>query len=110
MPFPIIIPLAVAVAKATTSSAALYWGGGAGVASIGGGLFYLFFKRRDPTVAALRPSETPFHATEEKIEASLEEVAQSQAELSKLDDQAKEELVKAKIAYAELKALFEKLL
>ena len=65
MPFPIIITLAVAAAKATTSYVAWYWGG-AGAAGLGGVIYYNF-KSPEPVLEPLRPSETPLHKIGGKI-------------------------------------------
>lgn len=107
MPFPIIIPLAVAAAKATTSYAAWYWGGAGIVGS--GGLFYLFFKRSEPEVDQLPPLEPALHKIGEKIDFSLEGVVKTKLELSGINEQSLEELAKAEIDYNELLILFKKL-
>lgn len=105
MPFPLIIPLAAATAKAATSYAIWYLGGG-GVVLAGSGILYQIFKK-EPPVPPLKPSITALHATKEKIDKAFQEGRKKQLELSMLDEQITEELVKANISYAELAKLLE---
>lgn len=107
MPFPLLIPFAVATTKVATNYAALYWGGGL-IVAVAVGLFYRFLQFA-PSVSLLKPSATPLHATKEKITQALRECRKIQSDLALLDLQAKEELEKAKIAYAELTNLFTSL-
>jgi hypothetical protein len=107
MPFPLIIPMAAAASKTMTFLVATYSAGAAGGAA---GLLYLYFKRRIGVVEILKASETALYVTTELLRSSLKEVSECQSELSTVDNQAKEELAKAKASYAELESLFKKLI
>lgn len=105
MPFPLIFPLAAAV---TTSANALGWYLG-GVATFGLGAVFFWFRNRRSRVEPIEPEKTTLYGKKEKITTAIETVTALKLRLSALDEQAKEELDKAKIAYQELGALFEKL-